>query len=218
MKGAAQDLSAATYQIHDETHTIGNALRWMLMKKCVIFIQFTKRLKLIHTEYQSKGRILWIQVNILLCSRSFSWRTRKSWNSLHQWTERKFHPISVILQFCGAVALLVGMSAIAMPNSWVSWLYKVIISSPVVLFGDHERLRPLARSHSHRVTMVEVQPCFPSATTFSTFTLLCSRHRPLSHFTAPYEYSGDTFLFCDAIIFLVLLKSQFLITRRWSIT
>ncbi|KAF8235022.1 RBP11-like subunits of RNA polymerase [Tricholoma matsutake] len=29
---AAPDLSAATYQIHDETHTIGNALRWMLMK------------------------------------------------------------------------------------------------------------------------------------------------------------------------------------------
>jgi DNA-directed RNA polymerase I and III subunit RPAC2 len=33
MKGAELDLSAATYRIHDETHTIGNALRWMLMKK-----------------------------------------------------------------------------------------------------------------------------------------------------------------------------------------
>ncbi|TBU55383.1 RBP11-like subunits of RNA polymerase [Dichomitus squalens] len=32
LKGAASDLSAATYQIHDESHTIGNALRWMLMK------------------------------------------------------------------------------------------------------------------------------------------------------------------------------------------
>ncbi|KAJ7185777.1 RBP11-like subunits of RNA polymerase [Mycena filopes] len=32
MKGATPDLSAATYQIHDESHTIGNALRWMLMK------------------------------------------------------------------------------------------------------------------------------------------------------------------------------------------
>ncbi|TDL16714.1 RBP11-like subunits of RNA polymerase [Rickenella mellea] len=32
MKGAAPDLSAATYQLCDETHTIGNALRWMLMK------------------------------------------------------------------------------------------------------------------------------------------------------------------------------------------
>jgi hypothetical protein len=42
MKGAAPDLSAATYQIHDETHTIGNALRWMLMKKCAIFIHLTK--------------------------------------------------------------------------------------------------------------------------------------------------------------------------------
>ncbi|TDL16723.1 RBP11-like subunits of RNA polymerase [Rickenella mellea] len=31
MKGAAPDLSAATYQLRDETHTIGNALRWMLM-------------------------------------------------------------------------------------------------------------------------------------------------------------------------------------------
>ncbi|KAJ7801853.1 hypothetical protein B0H14DRAFT_3489095 [Mycena olivaceomarginata] len=33
MKGASPDLSAATYQIHDESHTVGNALRWMLMKK-----------------------------------------------------------------------------------------------------------------------------------------------------------------------------------------
>ncbi|KAL0959593.1 hypothetical protein HGRIS_011302 [Hohenbuehelia grisea] len=32
MKGATADLSAATFQIHDESHTIGNALRWMLMK------------------------------------------------------------------------------------------------------------------------------------------------------------------------------------------
>lgn len=34
MKGAAPDLSAATYQIFDESHTMGNALRWMIMKKC----------------------------------------------------------------------------------------------------------------------------------------------------------------------------------------
>ena len=32
MKGAEPDLSAATFQIHDESHTMGNALRWMLMK------------------------------------------------------------------------------------------------------------------------------------------------------------------------------------------
>ncbi|KAI0322886.1 RBP11-like subunits of RNA polymerase [Amylostereum chailletii] len=32
MKGAAPDLSAATYQIFNETHTLGNALRWMIMK------------------------------------------------------------------------------------------------------------------------------------------------------------------------------------------
>ncbi|CAK5274843.1 unnamed protein product, partial [Mycena citricolor] len=32
LKGHSPDLSAATYQIHDESHTIGNALRWMLMK------------------------------------------------------------------------------------------------------------------------------------------------------------------------------------------
>ncbi|GJE99570.1 RBP11-like subunits of RNA polymerase [Phanerochaete sordida] len=32
LKGAEPDLSAATYQIHDESHTIGNSLRWMLMK------------------------------------------------------------------------------------------------------------------------------------------------------------------------------------------
>ncbi|OCH89201.1 RBP11-like subunits of RNA polymerase [Obba rivulosa] len=32
LKGAEPDLSAATFQIHDESHTLGNALRWMLMK------------------------------------------------------------------------------------------------------------------------------------------------------------------------------------------
>ncbi|KAG2338317.1 RBP11-like subunits of RNA polymerase [Suillus weaverae] len=32
MAGAAPDLSAATFQIFDESHTIGNALRWMIMK------------------------------------------------------------------------------------------------------------------------------------------------------------------------------------------
>ncbi|KAG2008733.1 DNA-directed RNA polymerase II [Coprinopsis cinerea AmutBmut pab1-1] len=32
LKGAAPDLSAATYQLHDESHTMGNSLRWMLMK------------------------------------------------------------------------------------------------------------------------------------------------------------------------------------------
>ncbi|KIY47851.1 RBP11-like subunits of RNA polymerase [Fistulina hepatica ATCC 64428] len=32
LKGASPDLSAATFQIWDETHTIGNALRWMIMK------------------------------------------------------------------------------------------------------------------------------------------------------------------------------------------
>ena len=33
LRGAAPDLSAATFQIADESHTIGNALRWMIMKK-----------------------------------------------------------------------------------------------------------------------------------------------------------------------------------------
>ncbi|RXW21519.1 hypothetical protein EST38_g4328 [Candolleomyces aberdarensis] len=32
LHGASPDLSAATYQIYDESHTIGNSLRWMLMK------------------------------------------------------------------------------------------------------------------------------------------------------------------------------------------
>ncbi|KLO08239.1 hypothetical protein SCHPADRAFT_616408 [Schizopora paradoxa] len=32
MKGASDDLSAATYRIYVESHTMGNALRWMLMK------------------------------------------------------------------------------------------------------------------------------------------------------------------------------------------
>ena len=33
LRGAASDLSAATFQIADESHTMGNALRWMIMKK-----------------------------------------------------------------------------------------------------------------------------------------------------------------------------------------
>lgn len=33
LRGAAPDLSAATFQIADESHTVGNALRWMIMKK-----------------------------------------------------------------------------------------------------------------------------------------------------------------------------------------
>ncbi|KAF8498842.1 RBP11-like subunits of RNA polymerase [Gautieria morchelliformis] len=32
VKGASPDLSAATYIIRQENHTLGNALRWMLMK------------------------------------------------------------------------------------------------------------------------------------------------------------------------------------------
>ncbi|KAJ2933915.1 hypothetical protein H1R20_g3152, partial [Candolleomyces eurysporus] len=32
LQGTSPDLSAATYQIYDESHTIGNSLRWMLMK------------------------------------------------------------------------------------------------------------------------------------------------------------------------------------------
>ncbi|THH07127.1 hypothetical protein EW146_g9411 [Bondarzewia mesenterica] len=36
MKGAEPDLSAATYQIFNETHTLGNALRWMLMKNPMV--------------------------------------------------------------------------------------------------------------------------------------------------------------------------------------
>ncbi|GJJ14890.1 hypothetical protein Clacol_009159 [Clathrus columnatus] len=32
LKNASPDLSAATYVIRNETHTLGNALRWMVMK------------------------------------------------------------------------------------------------------------------------------------------------------------------------------------------
>ncbi|KAL1742287.1 DNA-directed RNA polymerase [Schizophyllum fasciatum] len=32
LSGAEANLSAATYQIYDESHTLGNALRWMIMK------------------------------------------------------------------------------------------------------------------------------------------------------------------------------------------
>lgn len=32
MPGAEPDLSSATYVIREESHTLGNALRWMIMK------------------------------------------------------------------------------------------------------------------------------------------------------------------------------------------
>ncbi|PVF97376.1 RBP11-like subunits of RNA polymerase [Serendipita vermifera] len=32
LPGAAADLSEASFAIYDETHTLGNALRWMVMK------------------------------------------------------------------------------------------------------------------------------------------------------------------------------------------
>ncbi|KAI5888460.1 DNA-directed RNA polymerase [Schizophyllum commune] len=32
LPGAEANLAAATYQIYDESHTLGNALRWMIMK------------------------------------------------------------------------------------------------------------------------------------------------------------------------------------------
>jgi hypothetical protein len=48
MKGAEPDLSAATFQIHDETHTMGNALRWMLMKKCA-----TRFIVIIHVAFRA---------------------------------------------------------------------------------------------------------------------------------------------------------------------
>lgn len=35
MPGAEPDLSSASYVIREETHTLGNALRWMIMKKWV---------------------------------------------------------------------------------------------------------------------------------------------------------------------------------------
>ncbi|KAK0480635.1 RBP11-like subunits of RNA polymerase [Armillaria novae-zelandiae] len=38
MSGASEDMSAATYKIHDESHTIGNVLRWMIMKKYVSYL------------------------------------------------------------------------------------------------------------------------------------------------------------------------------------
>ncbi|KAJ3522466.1 hypothetical protein NMY22_g11878 [Coprinellus aureogranulatus] len=36
LPGAAPDLSAATFQIYDESHTMGNSLRWMLMKNPMV--------------------------------------------------------------------------------------------------------------------------------------------------------------------------------------
>ncbi|TEB34243.1 RBP11-like subunits of RNA polymerase [Coprinellus micaceus] len=36
LPGAAPDLSAATFQIFDESHTIGNSLRWILMKNPMV--------------------------------------------------------------------------------------------------------------------------------------------------------------------------------------
>lgn len=37
LKGSAsKDMSCATFQIHDESHTIGNTLRWMIMKNPMV--------------------------------------------------------------------------------------------------------------------------------------------------------------------------------------
>ena len=36
LPGAAPDLSAATFQIFDESHTMGNSLRWILMKNPLV--------------------------------------------------------------------------------------------------------------------------------------------------------------------------------------
>lgn len=33
LKGYTENYAAATYAIHDEDHTLGNLLRWMIMKK-----------------------------------------------------------------------------------------------------------------------------------------------------------------------------------------
>lgn len=38
LPGAAADLSAATFCIMEEDHTLGNILRWMIMKKCVSYL------------------------------------------------------------------------------------------------------------------------------------------------------------------------------------
>ena len=40
MSGAEPDLSAATYVIREESHTLGNVLRWMIMKKYALFIYY----------------------------------------------------------------------------------------------------------------------------------------------------------------------------------
>ena len=64
LQGAlAPDLSAATYQIHDESHTLGNALRWMLMKKYVLHVSLRMTCADCFTlppAEQSQGRVLWI--------------------------------------------------------------------------------------------------------------------------------------------------------------
>lgn len=62
LKGASVDLSSATYQIYDESHTIGNALRWMIMKKSVRSRVDVVVLSLMIMK--SQGRILRVQVSI----------------------------------------------------------------------------------------------------------------------------------------------------------
>ena len=61
------DLSAATFQIHDESHTIGNALRWMLMKKCVSHMLLSENPSALTARncLQPKGGVLRIQVRPL---------------------------------------------------------------------------------------------------------------------------------------------------------
>lgn len=64
LRGAAPDLSAATYCIAEESHTLGNALRWMLMKKCVgsfLTLSVVADCRIIH---QSPSRVLRLQVSL----------------------------------------------------------------------------------------------------------------------------------------------------------
>lgn len=64
MPGAQPDLSSATYRIDNETHTLGNALRWMLMKKYLVV--FSRRLYNWLNCPQSNGRILRVQVGLIV--------------------------------------------------------------------------------------------------------------------------------------------------------
>ncbi|XP_073497485.1 uncharacterized protein [Phyllobates terribilis] len=55
VQGNGTDESCVTFVLHEEDHTLGNALRYMIMKNMLILI------RIIHPFPKPRSRFLWIQ-------------------------------------------------------------------------------------------------------------------------------------------------------------